>query len=146
MRCLARVKTSNLKGIKCKCDDHMPTSNTDTPTYTQPSHSRLAGWGAVKMTMGFCHANQVQNISTAGQVLSCWISVKRAFATKSRQLNHCLPLRVGISYTCIMCIHISFHPDLKLEYGNKGNDDYKGYPAVQGGEKKTRGKCFCCAS
>lgn len=26
-RCLAQVKTSNLKGIKCKCNDHMPTSN-----------------------------------------------------------------------------------------------------------------------
>lgn len=81
VRCLARVKTSNLKGIKCKCDDHMPTSNTIAPIQPRPpvpSHIHtaepftcLTEWGAVKMTMGFCHADQVQNISTAGQVLAC---------------------------------------------------------------------------
>lgn len=93
VRCLARVKTSNLKGIKCKCDDHMPTSNTDSShpaalplspslTHTAEPFKCLTEWGAVKMTMGFCHADQVQNISTAGRVLSCLISVNRTFATK----------------------------------------------------------------
>lgn len=91
------------------------------------------------MTMGFCHANQVQNISTAGQVLSCLISVKRAFATKRLQLNYCLPLRIEISYTYVLCASISlFILTLNLEYGNKGDDDYKGYPAVQGKERRKR--------
>lgn len=72
------------------------------------------------MTMGFCHADQVQNISTAGQVLSCLISVKRTFATKSLQLNYCLPLRIDISYTHVLCASISlFILTLNLEYGNK---------------------------
>lgn len=135
VRCLARVKTSNLKGIKCKCDDHMPTSNTDSShpaappphsrplTYTQRNHSRLTEWGAVKMTMGFCHADQVQNISTAGQVPSCLISVNRAFATKSLQLNYSLPLRIDISYICVLCASISlFILTLNLKYVNKGGD------------------------
>lgn len=141
MRCLARVKTSNLKGIKCKCDNHMPTSNTDSShpagspscllTYTQQNHSRLTERGAVKMTMGFCHADQVQHISTVGQVLSCLISVKGTFATKSLQLNYCLPLRIDMSHTHVVSASISrFIPTFSLGYGNKGHDACKGYPAV----------------
>lgn len=118
-----------------------PGSPSCPLTYTQPKHSRLIEWGAVKMTMGFCHANQVQNISTAGQVLSSLRSVKRTYATKSRQLNYCLPLRIDISYTYVLCASISiFILTLNVEYGNKGDDDYKGYPAVQGVEKKKERK------
>lgn len=134
VRCLARVKTSNLKGIKCKCDDHMPTSNTDSShpavlpllpphIHTAEPFTCLTGWGAVKMTMGFCHADQVQNISTAGQILSCLISVNRTFATKNLQLNYSLPLRIDISYIYVLCASISlFILTLNLEYGNKGVD------------------------
>lgn len=126
VRCLARVKTSNLKGIKCKCDDHMPTSNTHgshpavlpllpSRVHTAEPFTCITEWGAVKMTMGFCHADQVQNISTAGRVSSCLISVNRTFATRksATELLFAFENRY-LLHICIMSIHISFHPDLKL--------------------------------
>ena len=128
----------------------MPTSNTDSShpavlplspfhTHTAEPFTCLTEWGAVKMTMGFCHADQVQNISTAGQVQSCLISVNRTFATKSLQLNYSLPLRIDISYIYVLCALISlFILTLNLKYVNKGGDAYKGYPVVQGGEEEKK--------
>lgn len=94
------------------------------------------------MTMGFCHDDQVQNISTAGRLQSCLISVKRKFAAKSLQLNYSLPLRIDIAYIYVLCASVScFILTLNLEYGNKGGDAHKGYPAVQGGDgEKKRGE------
>lgn len=72
------------------------------------------------MTMGFCHADQVQNISTAGQVLGRLISVNRTFATRSLQLNYSLPLRIDISYIYVLCATIClFILTLHLKYVNK---------------------------
>lgn len=72
-RCLARVNARNLKGIKCKCSNHMPTSNRhrSLASHHLPPHQYvfiaqsftcLPEWGAVKMTMVFSHTDQVQNI------------------------------------------------------------------------------------
>lgn len=148
VRCLARVKTSNLKGIKCKCDDHMPTSNTDIShraalsfalSHTAEPFTCLKEWGAIKMTMGFCHVDQVQNISTAGQVLSSSISIKRTFARTSLQLNYSLPLRKDIAYTHLIYALISFFIlTSNLKHVNKVGDAWKGYPGVQGEKEKKK--------
>lgn len=111
-------------------------SHTHSRTIHVSQSGGLLRWQWVSVMPTRCKTFQLQAKSWA-----VWYLLKEHLQQKSLQPNYCLPLRIDISYTYVLCASISlFILTLNLEYGNKGDDDYKGYPAVQGGEKKKERK------
>lgn len=135
VRCLAQVKTSNLKGIKCKFDGHMPTSNTIAPilphspscplTYTQRNHSRGSHSGG---------ALRWQWVSVSLTTCKTFQSLFNIYIKEDLQQNIC---------NLIIFVYqnrFSSWPSTRNMKINEG-DTYKGYPRVhEGGGERERKK------
>lgn len=71
-RCLAPVKTSNLKDIKCKCAGHMPTSNTAAPIQLQSSSGSKLFTGLTPMMVGGGKDDELLSSRPCAKLFSCW--------------------------------------------------------------------------